>query len=59
MKRVKWITGLCLILLAGVSLDRVQSFLNWSASSRGPSIVRKACGVLVILGALYLVYTGS
>lgn len=42
------------IALAGSSTERVQRYLKWNEKSRGMDIVRKVCGVLVILGGLYL-----
>lgn len=45
------------IVLAGTSAQRVQKYLNWHDGSRGQSLLRQACGVLVILGGAYLVYT--
>jgi len=44
------------IVLAGTSTELVQRYLNWSEKSKGTTIVKKACGVLVILGGLYLIY---
>jgi cytochrome c-type biogenesis protein len=35
----------------------VQQYLNWNERSRGADILKKVCGVLVLLGGLYLVYT--
>ena len=43
-----------IIALAGSSTERVQRYLNWNEKSKGMEIVRKVCGVLVILGGLYL-----
>ncbi|MCA9758496.1 MAG: cytochrome C biogenesis protein [Candidatus Eisenbacteria bacterium] len=45
------------IVLAGTSAQLVQRYLNWNEGSRGASLLRQACGVLVILGGAYLVYT--
>lgn len=45
------------IVLAGTSTRLVQRYLDWSERSKGTTIVRKVCGVLVILGGLYLIYT--
>jgi cytochrome c-type biogenesis protein len=47
------------IVLAGGSMDLVQRYLGWSQSSRGVELLRRACGVLVILGGLYLISTAS
>lgn len=45
------------IVLAGASTERVQRFLNWNEQSRGLAIVKQVCGVLVILGGLWLLYS--
>lgn len=45
------------IVLAGTFTEAVQHYLNWNEKSRGAVILKKACGVLVLLGGLYLVYT--
>ncbi|MEZ4650689.1 MAG: cytochrome c biogenesis protein CcdA [Candidatus Eisenbacteria bacterium] len=45
------------IVLAGTSAQLVQRYLNWNEGSRGANLLRQACGVLVILGGAYLVYT--
>ncbi|HOL66917.1 MAG TPA: cytochrome c biogenesis protein CcdA [bacterium] len=49
--------GHCTVLvLAGTFTEVVQHYLNWNENSRGAVILRKICGVLVLLGGLYLVY---
>ncbi|MFH1227610.1 MAG: cytochrome c biogenesis protein CcdA [Planctomycetota bacterium] len=45
------------IIAAGTSTKAVQSYLNWTESSKSTAILKKICGVLVILGGLYLVWT--
>lgn len=45
------------IVFAGTFTEVVQHYLNWSESSKGPVIVKRVCGVLVILGGFYLIYT--
>lgn len=45
------------IVLAGTSAQRVQKYLNWNDGSRGQLMLRQACGVLVIAGGAYLIYT--
>jgi cytochrome c-type biogenesis protein len=45
------------IVVAGTSTGWVQRYLNWNEKSRGAIIVKRICGVLVILGGLYLIYT--
>lgn len=51
--------GHCAVIaVAGGSAGAVQRYLKWSEASRGTGILKKVCGVLVIAGGLYLVYTG-
>jgi cytochrome c-type biogenesis protein len=45
------------IVLAGTSTELVQKYLNWNENSHGAVVLRKVCGVLVLLGGLYLIYT--
>jgi cytochrome c-type biogenesis protein len=45
------------IVAAGTSTELVQRYLNWNERSRGAVILKRACGVLVILGGFYLVWT--
>ncbi|MGQ9810983.1 MAG: cytochrome c biogenesis CcdA family protein, partial [bacterium] len=45
------------IVAAGTSAEAVEKYLQWSADSRGLSIVKKICGVFVILAGLYLLKT--
>lgn len=45
------------IVLAGTFTEVVQHYLDWNETSRGAVILKKVCGVLVLLGGLYLVYT--
>ena len=45
------------IVLAGTFTSLVQSYLNWNERSRGAAMLKKICGLLVLLGGLYLVYT--
>lgn len=44
------------IVLAGTFTELVQRYMNWSEKSKGTAIVRKICGVLVLLGGIYLIY---
>jgi len=44
------------IVLAGTFAGAVQSYLNWNEKSQGSTVLKKACGVLVLLGGLYLLY---
>jgi cytochrome c-type biogenesis protein len=44
------------IVLAGTFTDLVQRFLNWNEQSNGVVAVKAVCGVLVILGGLWMIY---
>jgi cytochrome c-type biogenesis protein len=44
------------IVLAGTCTGLVQRYMNWNEKSRGAIILKKICGVLVLLGGLYLIY---
>jgi len=44
------------IILAGTSTELVQRYLNWNEGSKGALILKRTCGVLVILAGLYLIY---
>ncbi|MFH1142997.1 MAG: cytochrome c biogenesis protein CcdA [Candidatus Eisenbacteria bacterium] len=49
--------GHCAVIVAaGTSAQSVQRYLNWTERSRGAARLRQACGVLVILAGIYLVY---
>ena len=45
------------IVAAGTSTEIVQRYLNWNEKSKGTIIIKKVCGVLVILGGMYLLFT--
>ena len=45
------------IVLAGTFAGWVQRYLNWNERSQGSVWLRRACGILVVLGGLYLIYT--
>lgn len=44
------------IVLAGTSTELVQKYMDWNERSRGAVILRKICGVLVLLAGLYLIF---
>ncbi|MBN1764613.1 MAG: hypothetical protein JW860_05095 [Sedimentisphaerales bacterium] len=46
----------CVIVLAGTFTEIVQRYMNWNEKSRGTIIIKRICGLLVILGGLYLIY---
>ena len=45
------------IVLAGTFTEVVQRFLNWNEQSKGVTVVKYVCGVLVILGGVWLIYS--
>lgn len=45
------------IVAAGTSTELVQRFLNWNEQSKGVTIVKWLCGLLVILAGVYLLWT--
>lgn len=45
------------IVLAGTLTQKVQEYLNWTENSKVSEYIKKICGVLVILGGFYLIYT--
>ncbi len=48
--------GHCAVLVfAGTFTEVVQHYLSWSEKSKGAEILKKTCGVLVMLGGVYLV----
>jgi cytochrome c-type biogenesis protein len=46
-----------LIVAAGVSAEKVQQVLDWHGRSRGSAWLRRACGLLVLAGAVWLAAT--
>lgn len=44
------------IVAAGTFTEIVQKYLHWSSSSRGVTILRKVCGVLIILAGIYMIW---
>lgn len=44
------------IVLAGTFTEIVQRFLNWNEQSKGVTVVKYVCGVLLLAGGLYLLY---
>ena len=55
---VAYAIGHCLIIvLAGTFTEAVQHYLQWNENSKGAVILKKLCGVLVIAGGLYLIFS--
>lgn len=47
------------IVLAGTITETIGKYLHWSEKSKGVSIIKKICGLLVILGGIYLIITSK
>jgi cytochrome c-type biogenesis protein len=45
------------IVAAGASTELVQRFLNWNEQSKGIAVVKIVCGVLVLWGGVWLIYS--
>ncbi len=45
------------IVLAGTFTEVVRRFLNWNEQSKGVTVLKTTCGVLVILGGVWLIYS--
>jgi cytochrome c-type biogenesis protein len=44
------------IVFAGTFTEVIQHYLNWNERSKGAVILKRICGVLVILGGFYLIF---
>lgn len=44
------------IVFAGTCTELVQHYMNWNEKSKGSLILKKACGILLLLGGIYLIY---
>jgi len=47
------------IVFAGTFTEVVQRYMNWNEKSKGSIILKKICGILVLLGGIYLIYTAA
>lgn len=45
------------IAAAGTSAETVQAYLNWNEKSRATTVMKGICGVLVIIGGVYLIWS--
>ncbi len=45
------------IVFAGTFTEKVQHYLNWNERSKGTLWVKRVCGLLVIAGGVWLIYT--
>ncbi len=47
--------GHCLVIvMAGTFTEVIQKYLNWNEKSKGTLIVKRICGILVIIGGIYM-----
>ena len=50
--------GHCSVIVgAGTLTGKVQKYLNWTESSKTILWIKNVCGILVILGGIYLIFT--
>ncbi len=50
--------GHCVVIvLAGTFTEVIQRYLDWNEKSRGAVVLKKICGLLVIAGGIWLIYT--
>ena len=47
------------IVLAGTCTELVQRYMNWNEKSRGAIILKRICGILVLIGGLYLIFIAN
>jgi cytochrome c-type biogenesis protein len=47
------------IVLAGASAESVQNYLNWNEKTGLMRTVKGICGILVMMGGAYLIYTAG
>lgn len=48
--------GHCLVIvLAGSFTEVIQKYLNWNEKSKGTKIVKRICGILVIVAGIYMI----
>lgn len=45
------------IVLAGTFTEVVQHYMNWTEKSKGATILKKICGVLVLASGVYMIHT--
>ena len=52
-----FVIGHCSVIVgAGTLTGKVQKYLNWTEKSKTILWTKRACGCLVILGGIYLLY---
>ena len=48
-----------IIVFAGTFTEKVQRYLDWNARSKGTLWVKRVCGLLVIAGGIWLIYSAA
>jgi cytochrome c-type biogenesis protein len=48
-----------IIVFAGTCAELVQRYMNWNEKSKGAVILKRICGILVLLGGFYLILTAN
>ena len=43
------------IVAAGTSTEAVENYLKWNERSKGIVIIKKVCGILIIIAAVYFI----
>jgi cytochrome c-type biogenesis protein len=47
------------IVFAGTCTELVQRYMDWNEKSKGTVILKRICGVLVLLGGLYMIFIAA
>ena len=47
------------IVFAGTFTEVVQRYMNWNEKSKGAVILKKICGVLILPGGIWRIYTAT
>jgi len=44
------------IVAAGTSTEAVENYLKWNERSKGIAVIKKVCGILIIIAAAYFIF---
>lgn len=47
------------IVVAGTSTEIVERYLKWNKDSKGAVLLKKVCGILIIIGGIYLIFSSK
>lgn len=51
-------SGHCMVIvMAGTFTEKVQQYLNWNETSKGTLWLKRICGLLVMAGGIWLIYS--